>query len=54
MQNHPLMYPLPDMLDRLAAAEEGRAESFCGGQSQLPEIRHVMEACTEVNIARRK
>jgi metallo-beta-lactamase class B len=54
MQNHPLMYPLPEMLDRLAARKKGEANPFVVGKANYRKFVDVMEACTEVNIARRK
>lgn len=54
MQNHPLMYPLPDMLDRLARRKKGEPNPFVVGKSSYRKFVDVMEACTEVNIARRK
>jgi metallo-beta-lactamase class B len=54
MQNHPLMYPLPDMLERLAQRKKGEANPFVVGKANYQKFVDVMEACTEVNIARRK
>jgi metallo-beta-lactamase class B len=54
MQNHPLMYPLPDMLDRLAQRKKGDSNPFVVGKANYQKFVDVMEACTEVNIARRK
>ena len=54
MQNHPLMYPLPDMLDRLAQRKKGEPNPFVVGKANYQKFVDVMEACTEVNIARRK
>jgi metallo-beta-lactamase class B len=54
MQNHPLMYPLPDMLDRLARRKKGEPNPFVVGKANYQKFVDVMEACTEVNIARRK
>lgn len=54
MQNHPLMYPLPDMLDQLARRKKGDANPFVVGKGNYQKFVDVMEACTEVNIARRK
>jgi metallo-beta-lactamase class B len=53
MQNHPLMYPLPDMLDRLAQRKKGDPNPFVVGKANYQKFVDVMEACTEVNIARR-
>jgi metallo-beta-lactamase class B len=54
MQNHPLMYALPDMLDRLAQRKKGDSNPFVVGKANYQKFVDVMEACTEVNIARRK
>lgn len=54
MQNHPLMYPLPDMLDRLAHRKSGEPNPFVVGKANYQKFVDVMEACTEANIARRK
>jgi len=54
MQNHPLMYPLPDMLDRLARRKKGEPNPFVVGKANYQKFADVMEACSEVNIARRK
>ncbi|HEX4134286.1 MAG TPA: MBL fold metallo-hydrolase [Bryobacteraceae bacterium] len=54
MQNHPLMYPLPAMLDQLAARKKGEPNPFVTGKASYLKFVDVMEACTEVNIARRK
>jgi hypothetical protein len=54
MQNHPLMYPLPDMLDRLARRNKGEPNPFVVGKAGYQRFLDVMEACTDVNIARRK
>jgi len=54
LQNHPLMYPLPDMLDHLARRKKGEPNPFVVGKANYQKFVDVMEACTEVNIARRK
>jgi metallo-beta-lactamase class B len=54
MQNHPLMYALPDMLDQLARRKNGAPNPFAVGKASYQKFVDVMEACTEVNIARRK
>jgi metallo-beta-lactamase class B len=54
MQNHPLMYPLPDMLDRLARRNNGEPNPFMVGKASYQKFVDVMEACSEVNLARRK
>jgi metallo-beta-lactamase class B len=53
MQNHPLMYPLPDMLDQIARRKKGDPNPFVVGKANYQKFVDVMEACTEVNIARR-
>jgi metallo-beta-lactamase class B len=54
MQNHPLMYPLPDMLDQLARRKKGEPNPFVVGKANYQKFVDVMEDCAEVNIARRK
>jgi metallo-beta-lactamase class B len=54
MQNHPLMYPLPEMLDQLARRKKDAPNPFVVGKANYQKFVDVMEACTEVNIARRK
>jgi metallo-beta-lactamase class B len=54
MQNHPLMYPLPEMLGQLAQRKKGQPNPFVVGKANYQKFVDVMEACTEVNIARRK
>lgn len=54
MQNHPLMYPIADMLDQLARRQPGGPNPFVVGKANYQKFVDVMEACTEVNIARRK
>ena len=54
MQNHPLMYPIADMLDQLGRRQSGGPNPFIVGKANYQKFVDVMEACTEVNIARRK
>lgn len=54
MQNHPLMYPLPDMLVQVARRKQGEPNPFVVGKANYQKFVDVMEACTEINIARRK
>ncbi len=54
MQNHPLMYPLPDMLDQLAKRKKGAPNPFVVGKANYQKFVDVMEACSEVNLARRR
>ena len=54
VQNHPLIYPPPDMLDQLARRKKGEPNPFVVGKANYQKFVDVMEACTEVNIARRR
>jgi metallo-beta-lactamase class B len=54
MQNHPLMYDLPAMLDQLQSRAKGGPNPFVVGQGEYQKFLKVMEMCTEVNIDRRK
>jgi metallo-beta-lactamase class B len=54
MQNHPLMYPINNMLDQLQSRKKGGPNPFVVGQANYQKFLEVMEICTEVNIARRK
>jgi metallo-beta-lactamase class B len=54
MQNHPLMYPLPDMLDQLAKRKKGDPNPFVVGKANYQKFVDVMEACSEVNLTRRQ
>jgi hypothetical protein len=49
MQNH----PLPEM-DQLARRKKGEPNPFVVGKANYQKFVDVMEARTEVNIARRK
>jgi len=54
MQNHPLMYPINNMLDQLQSRKKGQPNPFVVGQANYQKFLEVMALCTEVNIARRK
>jgi metallo-beta-lactamase class B len=54
MQNHPLMYDLPAMLDQLQSRPKGGPNPFIVGQSEYQKFLKVMEMCSEVNVMRRK
>lgn len=54
MQNHPLMYPFPEMIDQLARGGGRGRNPLVVGKADYRKFVDVMEACTEVNIARRK
>ncbi len=54
MQNHPLMYPLPAMLDQLQSRPKGGPNPFIVGQGEYQKFLKVMELCSEANVARRK
>jgi metallo-beta-lactamase class B len=54
LQNHMLMDPIQDKLDKLAARKRGEPHPFVVGADQYQKFVGVMEGCTKVNIARRK
>jgi len=54
LQNHPLMDPIQNKLDKLASRKKGDSNPFVVGQAGYQKFLDVMAACTEVNIARRK
>ncbi|HEY7387792.1 MAG TPA: MBL fold metallo-hydrolase [Bryobacteraceae bacterium] len=54
LQNHPLMDPIQDKLDKLKARKKGEPNPFVVGQGSYQKFLDVMAACTDVNIARRK
>jgi metallo-beta-lactamase class B len=54
LQNHMLMDPIQDKLDRLAARKPGQPHPFVVGKDGYQKFVDVMQGCTEVNIARRK
>lgn len=54
LQNHPLMDPIQEKLDKLKERKKGEPNPFVLGQANYQKFVDVMSACTEVNIARRK
>jgi len=54
LQNHMLMDPIQDKLDKLAARARGGPHPFVVGADEYQKFVGVMEGCTKVNIARRK
>jgi len=54
IQNHPLMDPIQNKLDKLKARTPGQPNPFVVGTGEYQKFLDVMEGCTEVNIARRK
>jgi metallo-beta-lactamase class B len=54
IQNHMLMDPIQDKLDRLAARTKGGPNPFVVGAGEYQKFLDVMEGCTRVNLARRK
>jgi metallo-beta-lactamase class B len=52
--SHPLMDPIQQKLDRLAARKKGEPHPFVVGPPDYQKFVDVMEGCTQVNIARRK
>jgi metallo-beta-lactamase class B len=54
LQNHTLMDPIQDKLDKLAVRKRGEPDPFVVGANQYQKFLDVMEGCTRVNIARRK
>jgi metallo-beta-lactamase class B len=54
LQNHPLMDPIQDKLDKLNARKKGEPNPFVTGQGNYQKFLDVMATCTDVNIARRK
>lgn len=54
MQNHPLMYDLPAMLQQLQSRQKGGPNPFIVGQGEYQKFLKVMEICSDVNVARRK
>jgi metallo-beta-lactamase class B len=54
LQNHPLMDPIQPKLDMLKTRKPGEPNPFVVGRAEYQKFLEVMEACTEVNIARRK
>jgi metallo-beta-lactamase class B len=54
MQNHPLMYPMPEWVNQLAQRKKGEPNPFVVGRADYQKFLDVLEACSEANIARRK
>jgi metallo-beta-lactamase class B len=54
LQNHTLMDPIQDKLDKLAVRKKGEPDPFVVGANPYQKFLDVMEGCTRVNIARRK
>jgi metallo-beta-lactamase class B len=54
LQNHPLMDPIQPKLDALRTRKPGEPNPFVVGRAEYQKFLEVMEACTDVNIARRK
>jgi metallo-beta-lactamase class B len=54
LQNHTLMDPIQDKLDKLAVRTRGEPDPFVVGANEYQKFLDVMEGCTRVNIARRK
>jgi metallo-beta-lactamase class B len=54
LQNHPLMYPLPAMLDQLQSRKKGGPNPFIVGQGEYQKFLQTMEVCSEANVARRE
>jgi hypothetical protein len=54
LQNHMLMDPIQEKLDKLAARKRGEPNPFVVGAPEYQKFLGVMEGCTRVNIARRK
>jgi metallo-beta-lactamase class B len=54
LQNHMLMVPIQDKLDRLAKRKKGDPNPFVVGAAAYQKFVDVMGACTSVNLARRK
>jgi metallo-beta-lactamase class B len=54
LQNHMLMDPIQEKLDRLAARKTREPNPFVVGAAEYQKFLDVMQGCTRVNIARRK
>jgi hypothetical protein len=54
LQNHPLMLPLQQQLDRIAVREQQAPNPFVVGREAYQRFLGVLEGCTSVNISRRK
>ena len=54
LQNHMLMDPIQDKLDKTAARKPTDPNPFVVGAAQYQKFLDVMDGCTRVNIARRQ
>ena len=54
LQNHPLMDAIQPKLDALKTRKPGERNPFVVGRGESQKFLQVMDACTDVNIARRK
>jgi metallo-beta-lactamase class B len=54
LQNHPLMDPIQDKLDRLQARKKVGPNPFIVGQANYQKFLDVIALCTDANIDRRK
>ena len=54
LQNHMLMVPIQEKLDKLALRKKGESNPFVVGATEYQKFLDVMEGCTRVNLARRK
>jgi hypothetical protein len=54
LQNHMLMDPIQDKLDKLAIRRRGDANPFVVGVSDYQRFLDVMDGSTRVNLARRR
>lgn len=54
LQNHMLMDPIQEKLDRLAVRKKNEANPFVVGAAEYQKFLDVMDGCTNVNLARRK
>ena len=54
LQNHMLMDPIQDKLDKLVIRKKGDTNPFVVGVSDYQKFLDVMDGCTRVNLARRR
>jgi glyoxylase-like metal-dependent hydrolase (beta-lactamase superfamily II) len=54
LQNHMLMDPIQDKLEKMTARKPGDPNPFVVGAAQYQKFLDVMDGCTRVNIARRR
>ena len=54
LQNHMLMDPIQDKLEKVTARKAGDPNPFVVGAAQYQKFLDVMDGCTRVNIARRR